>query len=126
MIIGEHLRAIRQQMKLSLRDIERRTGLRSSNVSRMESNRIVPTLETLEKLAKGLRIPFYRLFCNGDGDPQAQPRNGRSESWSPQEEARFLNELLRLFDQIDDSGRRLLLSTACEMARRKSTGRKRT
>jgi len=123
MVIGERIRAIRQQRKLSLRDVEKRTEILPTNISRLEENRSVPSLETLERLAKGLEVSLYRLFCAGVEDPPARHRNGHHGSWSPKQEARYLNKLMWLFDRLDEFDRRLLLSTAHEMARRRSTTR---
>jgi transcriptional regulator with XRE-family HTH domain len=125
MIIGERLRAVRRQMKLSLRDVEKRTELLPSNLSRLEKNRSVPSLETLERLAVGLKVPLHRFFYTGIKVPTAQHRNGHRGSWSPKQETRYLNKLLRLFDRLDEFDRRLLLSTAHEMARRRPTARDR-
>ena len=35
-------------------------------VSRVERGRTIPTVETLEKFAKALEIPLYRLFSVGE------------------------------------------------------------
>ena len=121
MVIGERLRAVRQQMKLSLRDVEKRTALLPSNLSRLENNRSVPSLETLARLAAGLKVPLHRFFYTGVKVPTEQHRNGHTGSWSPQQESRYLNKLLLLFDRLDGFDRRLLVSTAHEMARRRST-----
>ena len=125
MVIGERVRALRQQMKLSLRDVEKRTELLPSNLSRLEKNRSVPSLGTLERLAGGLNVPLHRLFYTGVKVPTARPRNGHNGSWSPKQEACYLNKLMWLFDRLDEFDRRLLLSTAREMARRRSTARDR-
>ncbi len=55
MIIGDRLRALREEKKLSQGDIEKRTGLVRPYISRIEHNHSVPTIETLEKMAKRSR-----------------------------------------------------------------------
>ena len=125
MVIGKRLRAVRQQQKLSLRDVEKRTKLQPSNLCKMEKNRRVPSLRTLKRLAKGLKVPLHELFHTGVEALQARHQTGRNGNWNPQEEARYLDKLLRLFDRIDDSDRHLLLSTANKMVRRRSTARDR-
>jgi len=123
MIVGERLRAVRQQMKLTQRDLEKRTGIRQWSISSLENNRSVPSLETLERLAKGLKIPVYLFFYTGADLLKAERSKGRTGSSRSREEAQVLDKLLRLFDQIGQFDRELLLSTALEMARREPTSR---
>jgi transcriptional regulator with XRE-family HTH domain len=59
MIIGERLRALREEKKLSQGDIQERTGLFRCYVSRVENGHTVPSIETLEKMARALEIPMY-------------------------------------------------------------------
>ncbi len=54
MIIGDRLRALREEKKLSQGDIEKRTGLLRCYISRVENGHTVPAIETLEKLARAL------------------------------------------------------------------------
>src|SRR5215468_11357435 len=54
MIIGDRLRALREDKKLSQGDIEKRTGLLRCYISRVENGHTVPAIETLEKLARAL------------------------------------------------------------------------
>jgi len=62
MIIGDRLRAMREEKKLSQGDIETRTGLLRCYISRVENGHTVPAIETLEKLARALECPLYQLF----------------------------------------------------------------
>jgi transcriptional regulator with XRE-family HTH domain len=66
MIIGDRLRAFREEKKLSQGDIEQRTGLFRCYTSRVENGHTVPSIETLEKYARALEIPLYQLFYDGD------------------------------------------------------------
>ena len=70
MIIGDRLREMREEKKLSQGDIEKRTGLLRCYISRVENGHTVPAIETLEKLARALEVPLYHLFYNGDKPPQ--------------------------------------------------------
>jgi len=56
MIIGDHLRMLREQRKLSQGDIEDRTGLLRCYISRVETNHTIPSLETLEKWARAMEM----------------------------------------------------------------------
>jgi predicted transcriptional regulator len=51
-IIGDRLRALREEKKLSQGDIEERTGLLRCYISRVENGHTVPAVETLEKFAR--------------------------------------------------------------------------
>ena len=62
MIIGQRLRQIREQKKMSQADIERETGLLRCYISRVENGHTVPTVETLQKFAYALEVPMYQLF----------------------------------------------------------------
>ena len=52
MIIGDRLRSLRAEKKLSQGDMKKRTGLFGSYVSRVENGHTVPSIETLEKMAR--------------------------------------------------------------------------
>jgi len=56
MLIGDRLRELREEKKLSQGDIEKRTGLLRCYISRVENGHTVPAVETLEKLARALEI----------------------------------------------------------------------
>ena len=58
MIIGERLRVMGEEKRLSQGDIERKTGLLRCYVSRVENGHTVPAVETLEKFARPLEVPM--------------------------------------------------------------------
>ena len=70
MIIGDRLRALREEKKLSQGDIEKRTGLLRCYISRVENGHTVPAIETLEKLARAMEVPLYQLFYDGEEPPE--------------------------------------------------------
>ena len=123
MIIGDRLRILREQKKLSQGDIEKRTGLLRCYISRVENGHTVPAIETLEKMARALEVPLYQLFYDGE-EPPALPNLPRRKTadeiaWGSRgKEARFLNRLRRLLGRIDEGDRRLLLYMAQKMAGR--------
>ncbi len=61
-VIAENLRKFRKKAKLRLSDLEQRTGIAKSHISRFESGGRCPTVESLVKLAKGLKINYKRLL----------------------------------------------------------------
>ena len=66
MLIGQRLREIREAKNLSQGDIEKRTGLLRCYTSRVENGITIPSIETLEKYARALEVPLYRLFHEAD------------------------------------------------------------
>ena len=122
MIIGDRLREMREEKKLSQGDIEKRTGLLRCYISRVENGHTVPAIETLEKLARALEVPLYQLFYDGEEPPKLPnlPRRKSSEdiAWgSAGKDGRFLNKLRRLLAKTEEADRKLLLHMAQKMAR---------
>jgi transcriptional regulator with XRE-family HTH domain len=128
MIIGERLRVLREQKKLSQGDIEKRTGLLRCYLSRVENGHTVPAIETLEKLARALELPLYQLLYDGDEPPQpdvpaAWIESGSSSWGSSGKDLRFMRKLRHLLSKMEPQDRSLLLFTVQQMARkRKSPG----
>ena len=121
MIIGERLRALREEKKLSQGDVEKRTGLLRSYISRVENGHTIPSIETLEKMARALEVPMYQLFYDGDEPPKLPnlPKYKSSEenAWgSSGKDARFLSKLRRLLGKSDEEHRKLILLMAQKMA----------
>ena len=123
MIIGDRLRDMREQKKLSQGDIEKRTGLLRCYISRVENGHTVPAIETLEKLARALEVPLYQLFYDGEEPPKLPnlPKRKSSDdiAWgSSGKDARFLGRLRRLLAKSEEADRKLLLYMAQKMANR--------
>ncbi len=123
MIIGDRLRALREEKKLSQGDIEKRTGLLRCYISRVENGHTVPAIETLEKMARALEVPLYQLFYDGEEPPELPnlPKRKTSDeiAWgSSGKQARFLTRFRRVLSRVDDGDRRLLLYMAQKMANR--------
>lgn len=122
MVIGDRLRELREEKKLSQGDIEKRTGLLRCYISRVENGHTVPAIETLEKLARAFEVPMYQLFYDGDEPPKLPNLLTRKSSediaWgSSGKDAKYLNKLRRLLGKTDEDGRKLLLYTLQKMAR---------
>ena len=123
MIIGDRLRALREEKKLSQGDIEKRTGLLRCYISRVENGHTVPAIETLEKMARALEVPLYQLFYDSEEAAEVpdlpQRRTVDEIAWGTTgKEARFLTMFRRLLGRIDEGDRRLLLYMAQKMANR--------
>src|ERR1700736_5693350 len=70
MIIGDRLRALREEKKFSQGDVEKKTGLLRCYISRVENGHTVPGIEALEKFARALEVPMYQLFYDGEEPPK--------------------------------------------------------
>ncbi len=125
MMIGERLRALREEKKFSQGEVEKRTGLLRCYISRVENGHTVPAVETLEKMARALEVPMYRLFYDGEKPPKMPnlPKYKTSDdiAWgSKGEDANQLAKFRRLLGRTNDSDMRLLFSMARKIARRKA------
>src|ERR1700734_4540985 len=113
MIIGERIRLLRETKELSQGDIEKRTGLLRCYISRVENGHTVPAIETLEKLARGLEVPLYQLFYDGEEPPKLPNLLKRKTSdeiaWgSSGKDARYLGKLRRLLGKTEEGNRKLI------------------
>ena len=125
MIIGERLRALREEKKISQGDIEKRTGLLRCYISRVEHGHTVPAVETLEKFARALEVPMYQLFYDGEEPPKlpnlSNRKNGPDIAWgSKRKDARLVAKFCRLFSRMEKSEMGLVLFMAQKMALRKA------
>ena len=122
MIIGDRLREMREEKKLSQGDIEKRTGLLRCYISRVENGHTVPAIETLEKLARALEAPLYQLFYDGEEPPKLlylpKRKSADDIAWgSAGKDARWLYKLRRLLGRTDENDRKFLMFMAQKMAR---------
>jgi transcriptional regulator with XRE-family HTH domain len=121
-IIGDRLRALRVEKELSQGDIEKRTGLLRCYLSRVENGHTVPSIETLEKLARALEVPLYHLFYDQEEPPSLPDvpirRNGEDAVWgSSRKEARMLTQFRRILSRTQPRNRAPLLSIAGKMCK---------
>lgn len=126
-IIGDRLRVFREEKHLSQGDIEKRTGLLRCYISRVENGHTVPSIETLEKLARALEVPLYQLFYEGEEPPSLpvlpKGRAATDIEWGSRgKDARMFVKLRRLLSVMDAHDRRLLLFMAQKIAGLKGRG----
>jgi len=119
MVIGEKLKALRAQKNLSQGDIQKRTGLLRCYISRVENGHTVPSVDTLEKMARALEIPMYRLFTdyNRVKKPNIPAERVRSRAVISKQE-RELRTLAKLLSRMNEKDRGILLHMASKMANR--------
>ena len=123
MIIGERIRVLREEKKMTRGDVQKRTGLQRTYIWRVENGYTIPAIETLEKFARGLDVPIYRFFYDGKGAPPLVPVTSNSGLWGANgEEKKTLRKFQRCLSQMDESERSLLMYLAEEMARRTEDG----
>jgi transcriptional regulator with XRE-family HTH domain len=117
MLVGDRLRALREQKNLSQGHIEKRTGLLRCYLSRVECGHTVPSIETLEKWARALEIPLYQIFYEGENSttPLEPEANGLSSA-----DTRFLAQLRQALSHTKETDRQLLLVMARKLARERA------
>ena len=119
MLIGNRLKELRESKQLSQGDVEKRTGLLRCYISRVENGHTVPAVETLEKIARALEIPMYRLFHAGEvpaGLSKLKPPK-EDEFGSKDREADYISKLRRLLAKMEPGDQSLLLHMAQKVAR---------
>jgi DNA-binding XRE family transcriptional regulator len=70
MNVGKRIRTLREAKGLSQADIEKRSGLTRSYVSRVEGGYTLPSVSTLEKLATALEVDPRQLFFQEQTSPK--------------------------------------------------------
>ena len=93
-------------------------------MSRVEHGHTVPSVETLEKMARALEIPMYKLFYDSEEPPKLPnllKRNSAEDIlWgSSGKDASMLAKFCRLFDRMKEDDRNVLFFMAQKMAKRK-------
>jgi transcriptional regulator with XRE-family HTH domain len=121
MVICDRLRELRESKNLSQGDIEKRTGLLRAYISRVENGHTVPSIETLEKLARALEVPLYQVFYDGEKPPQLPNllKGKKSDDivWgSKGRDAIYLHKLRKCLSKAGDKDRKILLSVAQKLA----------
>ena len=123
MVIGERLKALREQKKMSQGDIEKRTGMLRCYISRVENGHTVPANETLEKMARALEIPMYQLFYDGEKTPAPELPKSEDDGWgSSGRDARMLSRFRRLLRRTSKADQKLFFFVAQKMSQRKKRG----
>ena len=81
MIIGDRIRAIREEKQICQVDLAVRAGLLRGYLSDIENGKSVPNLATLERIAAALEVPLHQLFYDGDEPPPLPnlPKRRRAE-----------------------------------------------
>ena len=111
MDIGKRIRNLREAKGLSQGDIEKRSGLLRSYISRVEGGYTAPSLTTLEKFAKALEVEPYQLLFRGPGHPAAAqiPRQAS--------QSKSIRRLIKFFEGMTVANRKLILTLASKLGK---------
>jgi transcriptional regulator with XRE-family HTH domain len=126
MIIGERLRLLREGKNLSQGEIQERTGLLRCYISRVENGHTVPSVETLEKMARGLEMPLYQLLYEAPETAEIaklslEKRSSVRDGWGIRgKNARFLARLRRCLSQMRPCDRAMLMVLVSELVKQKT------
>src|SRR3954454_12601088 len=83
--VGSRVRALREGMGLSLRDLAERTGVSAQMLSQVERGETSPTLAVAGRIASGLELSLSQLLRLDEGDGVTVVR--RAERLRPAERA---------------------------------------
>ena len=75
--VGGRIRALREAMGLSLRDLAERSGVSAPMLSQVERGETSPTLAVAEKIATGLELTLSQLLRLDEGEHVAISRSGQ-------------------------------------------------
>ena len=109
MNLGVSIRKIRQTKGISQGEMQKRTGILRSYLSRVENGHTVPSFATLQRLAGALGVTLSDFFSPDGAQPSAV---GSGDSGSD-----YLRELKNLLPQLTADQRRQLLDMVKQMAR---------
>jgi transcriptional regulator with XRE-family HTH domain len=121
MVIGDRLKELREAKELSQGDIEKRTGLFRCYISRVENNHTVPSVDTLEKLARALEVPMYQLFHVGAASPDVRKlKLEDDDDWGATGRHRaYVSQLAKALGEMTAEDRTLLFAMARKVSKQK-------
>src|SRR5260370_36804671 len=73
--LGPRMRALREAMDLSLRDLAERSGVSAPMLSQVERGETSPTLQVAERIAAGLELRLSQLLRLDEGGAVAIVRH---------------------------------------------------
>jgi transcriptional regulator with XRE-family HTH domain len=118
MVIGERLKELRKQKQISQGVVEKRTGLLRCYISRVENGHTVPSVDTLEKMARALEVPMYRIFTDEAKVEKPDISFVKVESTRNTKQEAKLRPFVKALSRLTDKDQRLLLHMASKMASR--------
>jgi hypothetical protein len=85
----------------------------------VENGHTVPAVGTLEKMARALEVPMYRLFHDGEAPASLRKlKPPKDDEWgSKGEDAVYISKLRRLLAKMKPNDQKFLLHMAQKAAR---------
>jgi transcriptional regulator with XRE-family HTH domain/mannose-6-phosphate isomerase-like protein (cupin superfamily) len=74
--IGEKLRTVRQERKMSLRDLANKADVSASMLSQIETGKVFPSVRSLYSIANALEVSIDYFFPEGNEGRASVPPNG--------------------------------------------------
>lgn len=107
--LGESIRKIRQAKGISQGEMQKRTGILRSYLSRVENGHTVPSFATLQRLAGAMEVALTDFFLpTGELPSYAVPGDAAAE---------YLRELKNYLPQLTREQRQELLEMVKQMAK---------
>lgn len=118
MVIGDKLKELRETKEFSQGDIEKRTGLLRCYISRVENGHTVPSVDTLEKMARALEVPMYRLFTDDVHVKKPNIPLSKAETAPNGKQDAELRPFVKALSRMNEKDQKILLHMASKMANR--------
>jgi transcriptional regulator with XRE-family HTH domain len=117
-LIGDRLKVLREKKEMSQGDIEKKTGLLRCYISRVENGHTVPSVGTLEKLARAFGVPLYEVFRDDDSKAVPLKLGKREKAWGESgKDASTVRAFRQAMSEMSDRDRGTLIAVATKMAR---------
>jgi transcriptional regulator with XRE-family HTH domain len=87
-------------------------------ISRVENGQTVPNVDTLEKMARALEVPMYRLFTDDAHVKKPNIPISKIETARDGKQESKLRPFVKALSRLTDKDQRLLLHVASKMANR--------
>ncbi len=113
MSVGDKLRALRKQNKLTLKELSEKTNLSISFISDIENKRRNPSIDNLKLLANALNVsvsdlldeklyaPKANKFNNNDDEDLRRIERARNKM-NPEQKEKMMDILRTVFDDLFD------------------------
>ena len=112
MSVGDKLRLLRKQNKLTLKDLSQKTNLSISFISDIENKRRNPSIDNLKILANALNVHVSELLDEKLYAPKANKINNGDEDlrrierarnkMNPEQKEKMMDILRTIFDDLFD------------------------
>jgi len=113
-MVGERLKQLRESKYLSQGDIEQRTGLLRCYISRVENGHTVPSIETLEKLARSMDVQLFEFFGQDGNLPKGMKSIVNTEEFR---QDKHIRQLETIFPKLSRSHRAVVVELARKLSK---------